>query len=178
MLAAIRTLARVKRQLLSSPSLRDLQVAGHRRAVLALLQRADVGRQLLGQHRHHAVGEIDAVAARPRLAVELGAGADVEADVGDRDDRVPPALAVGFRPDRVVMVARVLGIDRDDRQMREVLALAERLLRDAVRLVDRLLREFGAQPVLVDRDQPEAARRERVAEHRVDPRRRNAAAGR
>ena len=97
-------------------------MAGHRRAVRALLQRADVGRQFLGQHRHHAVGEIDAVAARPRLAVELGAGADVETDVGDRDDRVPAALAVGLGPDRVVMVARVLGIDRDDRQMRQVLA--------------------------------------------------------
>ena len=69
------------------------------------------------------------------------------------------------------MVARVLGIDRDDRQMRQVLALAQRHLRNAVRLVDRLLREFGAQPVLVDRDQREAARRERIAEHRVDPRR-------
>ena len=78
--------------------LRDLEVAGHRRAVLAFLQRADVRRQLLGQHRHDAVGEIDAVAARPRLAVELGAGADVEADVGDRDDRVPAALAVRPRP--------------------------------------------------------------------------------
>ncbi len=42
----------------------DLQVAGHRGAVLAFLQRADVGRQLLGKHRHDAVGEIDAVAAR------------------------------------------------------------------------------------------------------------------
>src|SRR5947208_29520 len=65
------------------------------------------------------------------------------------------------------MVARVLGVDRDDRQMREVLALAQRQLRHAMRFVDRLLREFVAQSVLVDRDQAEAARRERVAEHRV-----------
>ena len=68
------------------------------------------------------------------------------------------------------MVARVLGVDRDDRQMRQVLALAERQLRHAMRLVDRLLREFVAQAVLVDRDQAEAARRERIAEHRIDPR--------
>src|SRR4029079_12868627 len=73
----------------------DLQVAGHRRAVLALLQRADVSRQLLWQHWHDPIGEIDAVAARPRFAVELGARTDVEADVGDGDDRVPAALTVG-----------------------------------------------------------------------------------
>ena len=112
----------------------DLEVAGHRRADLPFLQRADVGRQFLGQHRHDAVGEIDAVAARPRLAVELGAGADVEADVGDGDDRLPAALVVLVvvrrGPDGVVMVARIGGIDGDDRQMRQVLALAERLLRD------------------------------------------------
>ncbi len=150
----------------------DLEVAGHRRPHLALLQRADVGRQFLGQHRHDAVGEIDAVAARPRLAVELGAGADVEADVGDGDDRLPAALivlvVVGRGPDGVVMVARVGGVDGDDRQMRQVLALAELLLRHPMRLVDRLLPEFVAQAVLVDRDQAEAARRERVAEHRID----------
>jgi hypothetical protein len=39
-----------------------------------------------------------------------------------------------------------------------------------MRLVDRLLGEFVAQAMLVDRDQREAARGERVAEHRIDPR--------
>ena len=68
------------------------------------------------------------------------------------------------------MIARVVGVDRDDRQMRQVLALAERLLRHAVRLVDRLLRELVPEAMLVDRDQAEAARRERIAEHRIDPR--------
>ncbi len=144
-------------------------MAGHRGTVLARLERADVRRQLLGQHRHDTVGEIDAVAARPCLAVELGAGTDIEADVGDGDDRVPPALTIRFRPDRVVMVARVLWVDRDDRQMRQVLALPQRLLRHAVRLVDRFLGEFGAKPMLVDRDEAEAARSERITQDRVDP---------
>ncbi len=76
------------------PVFRDVEVAGHRRAVLAFLQRADVGGQFLGQHRDDAVGKIDAVAARPRLSVELRAGTDIETDVGDRDDRVPAAFAV------------------------------------------------------------------------------------
>ena len=76
------------------------------------------------------------------------------------------------------MVARVGGVDGDDRQMRQVLALAERLLGNAVRFVDRLLREFMPKAVLVDRDQAEAARRERIAEHRIDARADRAAAGR
>src|SRR3546814_2967509 len=61
--------------------LRDLEMTGERGAVLALLQRADMGRQRLRQHRHDAVRERNAVAALSRLLVEGGAGADVEADI-------------------------------------------------------------------------------------------------
>ncbi len=68
------------------------------------------------------------------------------------------------------MIAGIGGIDGDDRQMRQVFPLAERQLGHAMRLVDRFLREFMAEPMLVDRDQAEAARRERIAEHRIDPR--------
>ena len=58
------------------PVLADMEVAGHRRAGLALLQRADVRRQLVRQHRHDPVGEIDAVAARagPRGRARCRAG--------------------------------------------------------------------------------------------------------
>src|SRR3546814_11398310 len=84
---------------------------------------SDLGRKRFGQHRHDAIGEIDAVAALPRLDVERRAGADVEADVGDRDDRFPAAvilrIVVGRRPHRVVMIARVGGVDRDARQVRQ-----------------------------------------------------------
>src|SRR4051794_26183750 len=54
--------------------------------------------------------------------------------------------------------------------MRQVFALAERLLRDAVCFLDRLLREFMAEPVLVDGDEAEAARSEWIAEHRIHAR--------
>jgi len=56
----------------------DVQVAGHCRAVFALFQRANVGRKHFGHHRHHAVGEVNRVAALPGLAIQRGAGADVE----------------------------------------------------------------------------------------------------
>ena len=148
-----------------------MQVAGERGAHLSLLERADVRRQFVGQHRDDAVGEIDAVAARARFAVEFGSGADVEADVGNRDDRVPAVAVIARRcPDRVVMVARIFGVDRDDREMGEVFALAQRELRDLMCFIDRFTAKLVAQAVLGDRDHREAARRERVAEHRVDPR--------
>ena len=80
-----------------------------------------------------------------------------------------PAAVARLRPDRIVMVARILGIDRDDRQMGQVLALPEVARRDLLGLVDRGGAELVAQTVLVDRDHREAARRERIAEHGIDP---------
>ena len=113
---------------LQLPVLRHLQVADQRRAILALDQRADMRRQRLGQHRNHAIREIDAVAALPRLLVQSGARADVEADVGDRDDRLPAAgileIVVGRRPDGVVMIARVGGVDCDNGHVGQILARA------------------------------------------------------
>ena len=85
---------------------------------LALLQRAEVVGDALGQHRHHAVGEIDGVAAGLGFLVQRGAGADIGRYVGDGDDHDPAALVVGvwvgFGEDRVVMVAGVGGIDGEE----------------------------------------------------------------
>src|SRR5215213_10249750 len=51
--------------------------------------------------------------------------------------------------------------------MRQVLALAERLLGHAVRLIDGFLRELVPEAMLVDCNQAEAARRERIAKHGI-----------
>ena len=101
---------------------------GEAGALLALLQRAEVVGDALGQHRHDAVGEIDRVAALPRLAVERGAGAHVGGDIGDGDDDDEAAVivrvGVGLGVDRVVVVLGVGRIDGDERQMRQILARA------------------------------------------------------
>ncbi len=144
-------------------------MARQRGSICAFLERADVGAQLLRQHRHDPVGEVDAVAPRARFAVQFGAGADVVADVGDGDDRVPAAVLARARPDGIVVVARVDRVDRDDRQVGQVLALAEWLVRDPLGFFDRLGAEGVGQAVLVDGDEAEAARRKGVAEDRVDP---------
>jgi hypothetical protein len=146
----------------------DLEVADQGGAVLVLDQRADVGGEDFGEHRHDAVGEIDAVAALPRFLIERRAGADVEADVGDGDDRLPAAgidrIVVGRGPDRVVMVAGVGGVDGDDGDVGEVFTVAELLLGDALRFLQHMVGKLVGDAVLVDRDQAEAARREGIAE--------------
>ena len=73
----------------------------------------------------------DVVAARraclalARLAVERRFRPDVIADVGDGDVQ-RPAVAVRLRMHRIVMVARVGGIDGDQRQVPQVLPTLER----------------------------------------------------
>ena len=121
------------------------------------------------EHRHDPVGEIDAVAAPPGLAVERARRADIETDVGDCDDRVPPAPFARRGPDGVVMITRVDGVDRDDRQVAKILApLAKRQPGDPVRLLHHIVAKLMGQAVLVDRDQAETARGEGIAEDRVD----------
>ena len=55
-------------------------------AILVRAQAAPAVGQRLGQHRHDAVGEIDAVAAGARRVVERRSRADVMRDIGDGDD--------------------------------------------------------------------------------------------
>src|SRR5690606_7317833 len=157
----------------------DAEVARHRGAVLALLERADVGTEHFGQHRHDAVGEIDRVAALARFPVDRAAGADVEADVGDGDHGAEAPFPVWLGPDRIVVVARIGRVDGDDGEVTQVLAVlfAERQLRGERGFGERFLAEYVGDAVLVDRDQAEGLGRERIAEdfEHLDPRARGAA---
>src|SRR3546814_5983959 len=83
------------------------------------------------------------------------------------DTRFPYTTLFRSRgPDRIVVVARIRGIDRDDRQMAQILAiLAQIQLRDALRFVEHLVRKDMWDAELVDRDQREASRLERSEEH-------------
>ena len=72
--------------------LRDRHLADHAQAIDLGLERAELVRQPLGQHRNHAPREIHRLAALARVDVERVAVANVVADVGDGDDQ-PEALA-------------------------------------------------------------------------------------
>ena len=52
---------------------------------LARHQRAQIVRDALGQHRHHAIRKVHRIAAGQRVAVERRARAHIKRDVGDRN---------------------------------------------------------------------------------------------
>ena len=87
--------------------------------VLFGTQRAEVARERLGQHRDHALGQVHAVAARARLAVERRAGRHVVRDVRDRDPE-PEAVALTLREHGVVVIAGAQRVDGDEREMAQV----------------------------------------------------------
>ena len=97
------------------------RVAG---AIFARHQRTQPVRQRLRQHRHDAVGKIDRIAARCRLAVERAVRGDVERDIGDRDDEMPAArigrVGIGLGPHSIVEIARVAAVDCDQRHVAQI----------------------------------------------------------
>jgi hypothetical protein len=102
----------------------DPQMHGEAGAVFVRSQRAQPVRQRLGQHRNDTVGEIDRIAAQCRLAVERAAGRDVPRNIGDGDDEVPATgifrIGVRLGPDRVVEIARVTAVDRDQIELAQI----------------------------------------------------------
>ncbi len=123
-----------------------------RQPLLALDQRAHVARQRVRQHGHDPVGEIDRRASQVGLLVDQAAGRDVVGHVGDVHAQEPAAVGQAVEADRVVVVARGLGVDRHRQPGPEVgatgaLGLAH-LDRHARGLGLDLLREGVGQAVL------------------------------
>ena len=109
-----------------------------REPVLAGVERADAVGELLGQHRQHAVDEVDARRAQPRLVVDRRVPRHVVAHVGDvHAEKHAPVLGA-LDADRVVEVARVDRVDGEGEAVADVSAVGlarERLLDvDAQRL--------------------------------------------
>ena len=130
--------------------------------VLALPEAAQAGRQPLGQHRLHPVGKIDAVAFLPRNSVQLGAGPDVGGDIGDSDPGDPATgvlrVVVRLGKDRVIVIAGVLRVDGDQRDVAHVLAPAQGRRLGLFRLGFGGGREAHRNAVGVDGDQRGGAR--------------------
>ena len=143
----------------------NAEMAGHRRAILPLLETAHIGAEHFGQHRDDPVGKIDRIAALAGFAVQRAARAHVVADIRDGDDGAVAALAVRFGPDRVIVVARIGRIDREDRDAAQIFAfvLVKRQLGCTLRLLQRLGRKDMRNAMLGNGDQTEIARCERIA---------------
>ena len=132
----------------------QVELDGHREPVHARVERADAVGEPLGQHRQHAVDQVDGGRALNGLPVDDAPPRNVVAHVGDVHPQ-PPAALVPLERDGVVEVARVDRVDGDGEQVAQVdaagLGRAD-LVGDRRRRVLRPRREGGAQPVLADDD--------------------------
>ncbi len=109
----------IERVLADDPFGRDRHLAHHAEPVDLGLERAELVRERLGQHRDHAAREVDRRSPLARVAIERVAVFHVVRDVGDRDDQ-PEAVADALAVDRVVEILRGLAVDGDERQRRDV----------------------------------------------------------
>ncbi len=140
---------------MSLPAALIVMVAGKRGAIHIFLERTDIRRQHLRQHRHDAIREIDAVPSLSCFPVERSIRPDIEADVRDSDDRLEAALViriiVRLGPHRIIMIARIGWVDRDDREMPQILTpFTQRQLRNLHCLFERFIGEGMRQPVFVE----------------------------
>ncbi|VVN41044.1 hypothetical protein PS645_05408 [Pseudomonas fluorescens] len=108
---------------------RDGHLTDHGQAIDVRIQRAQTVGQLFRQHRDHALGEVNRVAANLGFVIQGRADFHVAGDVGNRYVQLPAAgeqaqlARSGFTVNGIIEVARVFTIDGDERQMAQVDAL-------------------------------------------------------
>ena len=134
---------------------------GQTGAIDMFVQGAQITRQDIGQHRHHAVGEIGGIAAPPCLTVKGAAGRDVMGDIGDGDPDDMAAriagLIVGHGVNRIIAVTGIDGVNRDQGQITQILAPLQANGGGLVGLGDHRIGELVGDAVLVNGDQADRA---------------------
>ena len=98
---------------------RDRHVRRKAQAIDVRLQRAQLVRQRIRQHRQHTAREIHRRAALRGFRVERRARTHVMADVRNRDDQ-PIARRRLLGVHRIVEVFRIRPVDRDQRQFAQI----------------------------------------------------------
>ena len=127
---------------------------GHAGAVLVRAQGTQVRAELVRQHGHDLIGQVDAVAALLGFPVERGAGRDEGGHVRDGDPDGPRAVVSRNGEHRVVEILGVHGIDGDQREVAQVLPRAADLGHlGGLGLRDRLGRELSRDAVLFEADE-------------------------
>ena len=118
------------------------------------IQTADAIAQALRQHRDDPIDEVNAVSAPQRLAIERATRHDVGRDVRDVNSEFPLATRELLDVDRIVEIACVVGVNRDDEFAPQILALLKTTrvdrIRDLVRLGQHFRRELERKIVLPD----------------------------
>ncbi len=85
----------------------------HTKSVLVGNQRCEVGRECPRQHGNRAIGEIDRAPTLKCSLIERGKGSHVVGDIRDTDHNVEPVVR-SLTENRVIVVACVVGVDRDE----------------------------------------------------------------
>ena len=88
------------------------------------LKARDVVRDDLGDHRHNAIGQVNARRAFAGFGIERRFRWYEVAHVGDMHGKTPKTGANLFERNRVVKIAGVLGVNRDRGQLAEIGAVA------------------------------------------------------
>ena len=155
---------------------------GERRARLALLERAHLIGNALGEHGHHAVGEIDRIATQIGFAIERRARTHIGGHIGNGDIDQEPVrigrIGIVLGQHRVVMVLGVGRIDGDQGQVAPVLAALERGLGRFGGFAQHGLGEAVGNFEIVNGDHRDRAFGFRIADHGGDAGARNHQAAR
>src|SRR5260370_20754476 len=128
----------------------------HHQSIHLRVERADVGRELEGQHGNGAIGKIDAGAAQTGFDVDRRARTNVVAHVGDMDVQGEIAAGQLVDPDGVVEIARCFAVDRDHFPAPKIAPAFELWRRDDERdvlgLLNSVRRKAMRQGMLADHD--------------------------
>ena len=137
-----------------NPVSAELDPAGPRVAHSPRLEAGEVVGDDLREHRDHPVGKIDARATGERLLVDRRPLRHEMGNVGDVDPEEPVIAFQTLERDRVVEVAGIDRIDRDDRPRRQIPSISRDSLGKPRRLgpggVEDLVGERAGETELVD----------------------------
>src|SRR5438132_11814312 len=90
-------------------------------AIDARIETADAVAQSLRQHGDHAVREVNAVSAPRRFSIQRAVGLYVSGDISNVDAE-PPTAPDLLHMNRVVEIARVIGLDGVDDSVAPIFA--------------------------------------------------------
>src|SRR5947209_7836174 len=137
-------------------------------AIDARIETADAVAQSLRQHGDHAVREVNAVSAPTRFSIQRAVGLYVSGDISNVDAEAPTAPDL-LNMNRVVEIARVLGIDGDDEFSAQIFASLELpvvdCLRNPFRMVQNVPGKFCWQMIFPDDREHVDSRSRSWAEH-------------
>ena len=120
-----------------------------------LVQRREIGRQLLRQHRKDFRGGIDGGRVGPRVVVDRGVFPDQRIDVRDRDEDFHRAARRGFGDRELIQILGIVVVDRRPKQAAQIANL-------------RAGRLGGLRyPVCLGDDGQRKVRQQSALEHRV-----------